>query len=249
MKKTRANKNNPNTPKNNSKIEKIYYVVIGLLLVILGGLVIFIFANQDDVVTDEEPNGDPESGMVSETDEDNTDEDTATEEGTDEEPAEEDTEEAADEETADQDVDTEAEEATEEAEDEPEENVEDETDEAAEEETEEPAETDEPEEEAADEPSDADINADAPLNDSYNINFSDGSSDRNAIAQNASAVSGISQGDMITWWVGNDGPGRAFTVVSDSGRNTVYRVYLQYGEGEWHITAAEELDSVPSEYR
>ncbi|MDZ7835921.1 MAG: DUF1510 family protein [Alkalibacterium sp.] len=87
------------------------------------------------------------------------------------------------------------------------------------------------------------------MNESYNINFGDGSSDRNAIAQNASAVSGLNQNDMITWWVGNNGPGRAFTVVSDSGRNNVHRVYMQYGDGQWHVTSAEELDGVPAEYR
>ena len=65
------------------------------------------------------------------------------------------------------------------------------------------------------EDTEADVESDAPLDESYNISFGDNSGDRAAIAQNASAVSGISQGNMITWWVGNNGPGRTFTVVSD----------------------------------
>lgn len=254
MKKTRAGQNTPKKPKNSGKIEKIYYVVIGLLIVILGGLVIFIFSNRDDALTEGDQDATPDSELITDNgEEDDTEEepeedtetpaeDEETEEETEEpvEEPEEDTESEETDEDAETDADTDSETDTEEeaeTEDEPEEEV-DETDEAAEEDT-----TDE------DEADDADINAEAPLDESYNINFGEGSSDRNAIASNASAVSGISQGSMITWWVGNNGPGRAFTIVSDSGRNTVYRVELQYGEGSWHVTSAQELDGVPAEYR
>ncbi|MER2064654.1 MAG: DUF1510 family protein, partial [Alkalibacterium sp.] len=192
-------------------------------------------------------NGSPETEIASDTDEDEAD--TETEDDTEEDPVDEtDEDEAADADT-DSDTETETDEGDEEAdtEDEPEEEVEEETD--TEEEPEEDIEEETDDETAEEDTVDTNINADAPLNESYNINFGDGSADRNAIAQYASSVSGINQGDMITWWVGNNGPGRAFTVVSDSGRNTVYRVYLQYGEGEWHVTSAEELDGVPSQYR
>ena len=247
MNKTRAGKNNPKKPKNPGKIEKIYYVVIALLIVILGGLVIFIFSNRDDAVTEGDQDTTPDSELITDSgEEDETEEEPADETPAEDEEADEETEESADEtedpdthtdEDSETDADTADTEEDTEVEDEPEEEV-DETDEAAEEDT-----TDE------DEADDADINAEAPLDESYNINFGEGSSDRNAIAQNASAVSGISQSSMITWWVGNNGPGRAFTIVSDSGRNTVYRVELQYGEGSWHVTSAQELDGVPAEYR
>ncbi|MFO8068557.1 MAG: DUF1510 family protein [Alkalibacterium sp.] len=242
MKKTRANKNTPNKPKGSPKIEKIYYIVIGLLIVILGGLVIFIFSNRDDVVTEGDQDSSPETEIVTDTEEDDeTGEETDTTDPESDQ-ADEDNTEESDQEAADQDEDTESEVTEEEA-------VTEEEPEEAEEEPEETEETPDEDDSAEEETSEAEINTDAPLDESHTMNFNDGSSDRIAVDQNASAVTGIDQNDMTTWWVGNNGLGRAFTVVSDSGQNNVYRVDLQYGEGEWHVTGVEELDGVPNEYR
>ncbi|OJF94044.1 DUF1510 family protein [Alkalibacterium sp. 20] len=242
MKKTRAGKNTTDKPEGSRKIEKIYYIVIGLLIVILGGLVIFIVSNRDDALTEGDQDSSSETEIITDTeDEDETDledeaetEESDQDEDTDPEVTEEDEEADTEEEDTESDVDTEEEAETEE---EPEEEPE---------ETEETPDEDDSDEEEA---SEAGINPDAPLDESYTMNFNDGTSDRNAVDQNASAVTGINQNDMTTWWVGNNGLGRAFTVVSDSGRNNVYRVDLQYGEGEWHVTGVQELDGVPAEYR
>ncbi|MDZ7835919.1 MAG: hypothetical protein U5K84_11950 [Alkalibacterium sp.] len=75
MKKTRTNKNKPNPPKGSNKIEKIYYVVIALLVVILGGLVFFIFANQDDAITEGDLDTAPDTEIVDDADEEETTED------------------------------------------------------------------------------------------------------------------------------------------------------------------------------
>ncbi|WP_423189249.1 DUF1510 family protein [Alkalibacterium sp. f15] len=245
MKKTRAGKNTTDKTKGSPKIEKIYYIVIGLLIVILGGLVIFIVSNRDDALTEGDQDSSPETEIVTDTEEEDE-----TEDEPDETDSESDLEEET--ETEESDEDTETEVAEEEEDTESDADTEEEPEEEPEDTEEEPEETeDTPEEDDSDEEeaSEAGINPDAPLDESYTMNFNDGTSDRNAVDQNASAVTGINQNDMTTWWVGNNGLGRAFTVVSDSGRNNVYRVDLQYGEGEWHVTGVQELDGVPAEYR
>lgn len=93
------------------------------------------------------------------------------------------------------------------------------------------------------------INDNAPLDESHATNFGEGSADRVAIANLVSSVTGLDQTSMITWRVGNNGPGRVFAIMSDRGQNEVYRTFLQYGEGEWHVTEYEELPEVPAEFR
>lgn len=202
----------------NSKLEKIYYIVIGVLVLILLSLVIFIFANRGNGTDEISENPTPGSEEVAtDTDEQEPEEEI--------EPGDDATEE--EEETTD-DVDSEEEETdTEDSETDQDEEDTEEDDQESEEEY--------------------DVVDDAPHDSDYVPDYSDGSSDRNAIAQAASSVTGISQGDMTTWWVGNDGPGRVQTTISDSDQSDVYTVYLQYGDGQWHVTNVQELSSVPSE--
>lgn len=214
--------------KGNSKLERIYYIVIGILLIVLLGLIVFIFSDRGGNTTDISENPSPGSDLVNDTEED-------TEEDPEEEsPAETDAEE--DTETEENDVV-----------DEEEENGEETSEDL--EETDEDQEVSEEEQNSQDEENDTDeeyeVAEDAPLDTSYSTDFSDGSSDRAAIAQAISQTTGLNQNDMIEWWVGNNGPGRVEATVSSSDRSQIYRVLLQYGEGSWHVTNVEELSELP----
>jgi UPF0716 family protein affecting phage T7 exclusion len=221
MKNNRSNntRSGRNTSPNN-KLDRIYYIVIGILLVILLGLVLFIFLNRDSNTADLSENPTPGSEVATETNE--------TEDGTEEQVEDEQVNDEEQEETVDQD---------EEQEEQPDE----------EEDT-----NDEEEADGESEDSDSEefeVTEDAPHDSNYVPDYNSGSADRTAIDQATSSVTGLNQGDMTTWWVGNDGPGRVFTVVSDSNQNDVYRVVLQYGEGQWHVINVQELSGVPSEYQ
>ncbi|SDJ61099.1 YrrS family protein [Alkalibacterium thalassium] len=226
MKQTRTNRKNntPNTPKGpkNNTPEKIYYGIIAVLLVVLIGIMAFIFMNRESAVDFDADNGTPDSEFLTDTeDEDEVD--------VEEEPAEEDQNNNGEEEASDTD----------------EEPVDDSDDETAED-TE--VDSEEEEENTSDETS-YEVTENAPLDETHNTNYSEGSSDRVAIANAVSSVTGLNQSDMITWRVGNNGPGQVFAVMSDSGRNDVYRVLLQFGDGQWHVTSVEELAEVPAEFR
>lgn len=234
MKQTRTSRKNginstePNKdkkPKGNGP-EKIYYAIIAVLLVILVGIMVFIFMNRDTGVNLNADNGTPDSEVLTDLDEEED-----AEEETDTEDVEEDTEEEAD----NQETENEEEET-------------DQPDEDADTEEDSPADTEEDSEEDT-EDTEFEVTDSAPLDESYNVNYGEGSSDRVAIANAVSTVTGLDQSSMITWRVGNNGPGRVFAIMSDRGQDNVYRVFLQYGEGQWHVTEVEELSAVPAEYR
>lgn len=226
MKQTRINRKNntPNTPKGpkNNTPEKIYYGIIAVLLVVLIGIMAFIFMNRESAVDFDADNGTPDSEFFTDTEDEDEDD-------VEEEPAEEDQNNNGEEEASDSD----------------EEPVDDSDDETAED-TE--VDSEEEEENTSDETS-YEVTENAPLDETHNTNYSEGSSDRVAIANAVSSVTGLNQSDMITWRVGNNGPGQVFAVMSDSGRNDVYRVLLQFGDGQWHVTSVEELPEVPAEFR
>ncbi|GAA0354095.1 hypothetical protein GCM10008932_03900 [Alkalibacterium iburiense] len=231
MRRTRSTHNQPKKPNQNNN-EKIYYIIIGILLVVLLAIVIFIFLNRDTATDLDESNLEPETTEIVDVEEsEDTEEDTETQNETDDSETEDETETDTDSDT-EEDTDEVAEEA------------EPETDE-----TEEEADTDEEtEDDTAETDSDYEVTEDAPLDESHQVDYADGSSDRVAIANAASAVTGINSSEMITNWVGNDGPGRIFTIVSNTSQSQVYRLTMQYGEGQWHVTGVQELDSVPSEF-
>ncbi len=238
MKQTRANRKKakraantpdstePNGPEKSGKSnpEKIYYSIIAILLVVLVGIMVFIFMNRDTGVDLNADNESPGSDIVTDLDEEE----------------EEETE-------SDEDVDADVDEETDSADTE-EEPADDE--EAGEDQPDEETDTEDDQEETEEESeSDVEVTENAPLDESYTVNYNEGSGDRVAIANAVSSVTGLNQSDMITWRVGNDGPGRVFAVTSDSGRSNVYRVLLQYGDGQWHVTSVEELADVPAEFR
>ncbi|GEN50731.1 YrrS family protein [Alkalibacterium pelagium] len=238
MKQTRTNRknNSPNTPKGpkNNTPEKIYYGIIAVLLVVLIGIMVFIFMNRESAVDFDADTGTPDSEILTDTEEEDEEEVDPEEEPDDEDDVEE--------EPAEEDQNGNGEEEATDTDEEPGDDSDDETAEETEDETE------EDEEDTSDETS-FEVTEDAPLDESHNTNYSEGSSDRVAIANAVSSVTGLNQSDMITWRVGNNGPGQVFAVMSDSGRNDVYRVLLQFGDGQWHVTSVEELAEVPAEFR
>lgn len=231
MKQTRTNRRNPNSGKEPSnQSEKVYYIIIGVLLVVLLGIVFYIFANRDSAVTIEEGNLEPETEIAGDSANDD-DEETETDTQEDVESGEETEDETDTDEATSEEETTEGETETE---DETESDTQENSEDSSEDESEDTATL---------------VNENAPLDESYVPNYNSGSADRVAISNAVTSVTSLDGSDMITWWVGNDGPGRVFTIVSNSAQSDVYRVNLQYGEGQWHVTGVQELSDVPSEYR
>lgn len=197
-------------------LSKIYYWIIGILFLILVGLVVFIFTRNGDDVKLADDNDEP--ALVQDAD------NAADEEATTEEPENESTSE----EVSSNEESTEADESA----------VEEET-----EDTEEAEETEDAEDIAIGESTT--VTEDAPHDPSHTTNYNDGSADRVAIKNQVMQATGLGN-DLIEWWIGNDGPGRVTATVSNPDRSRIYRVYLQYGDGNWHVTDYERLDSVPN---
>lgn len=105
--------------------------------------------------------------------------------------------------------------------------------------TEEPEEQEEQEEQAT-------VNDDAPYNPNHAVDFSDGSADRLAIKEKIIQLTDL-ESDLTEHWVGNDGPGRVTAVAYNPDQSKIYRVFLQYGDGEWHATNYERLNSIPDD--
>jgi len=77
--------------------------------------------------------------------------------------------------------------------------------------------------------------------------YSDGSADRNEIKQAIAAVTGISSDNMIEWWIGNAGDQQVTATVSDTQKETIARVQLNWVDGEgWQVTLVEELNEIPN---
>lgn len=106
----------------------------------------------------------------------------------------------------------------------------------------------ETEEESTDElqPGDSSVvNEDAPHDPDHATDYNDGSADRVAIKNEIIAATGLND-DLIEWWVGNDGPGRVEATVSSRDQSEIYQVYLQYGDGNWHVLNYERINSIPN---
>lgn len=197
-------------------ISNVYYIVIGILFLILIGLIIFIFSRGgDDVnlgdnniedpvenVQPDEPTEDPSETENPDTNEtDPVDEEAA------------DTEDSATEPDADTNEETQEEE---------------------------PAADENANTEDLDEGETETVNSDAPHDASHSVDYNSGSADRVAIRSQIMQATGLGS-DLIEWWIGNDGPGRVKATVSDNANTTYYDVYLQYGDGNWHVTSFQRV--------
>lgn len=214
----KTQKNVPKDEKN--KLNKVYYWIIGILFLILFLLVIYIFAKSGDNVdlSDEEDT----TSIVQEEELDVKEKPSA--DLTKDENAEEETEQEDTDDT-EQEQEAEPEENKKENEQEDEEDTEDVEEEATEDED--------------------NMNEDAPLDTNHDVNYNNGSADRIAIKKKVMQATGLGN-DLIESWVGNNGPGRVTADVYSSDKSDIYRVYLQYGDGEWHVTSYDNLSSIPS---
>ena len=79
------------------------------------------------------------------------------------------------------------------------------------------------------------INENPPHDPNHATDYNAGSADRLEIRDKVQTVTGIEEGDLIENWIGNDGPGRVEATVTEASTGQQYVVYLQYGEGEWHV--------------
>lgn len=107
------------------------------------------------------------------------------------------------------------------------------------------------EEESEDETEEEDeqtiVNEDAPYDSDHAIDFNGGSADRIAIKEKIIEATGLGN-DLIEYWVGNNGPGRVSATVASPDQSEIYEVKLQYGDGEWHVTNYNSLDSLPDNF-
>lgn len=194
---------------------KIYYWVIGILFLILLLLIFFIFSRSGGNIN---LNSD-DNGSSSVSDIENV-EDTETEDQTDKTEGSE----TIEEEPAEDNTDNEDESDNEE-------NSEEDTDEGDQADDVEPGES-------------TVIDDSAPHDSSHAIDYNDGSADRVAIKNQIMEATGLGS-DLTEWWVGENGPGRVEATVTNPSQSEIYRVYLQYGDGNWHVTSYERLNSNP----
>lgn len=80
----------------------------------------------------------------------------------------------------------------------------------------------------------------------HTTNYSEGSQDRIEIKRASSVATGISEGDMIEWWVGNAGDQQVETTISNSAQTVTYRVLLRWVDNQgWQPMQVEELSDNP----
>ncbi|SFF53016.1 Protein of unknown function [Halobacillus alkaliphilus] len=67
----------------------------------------------------------------------------------------------------------------------------------------------------------------------HNISYNKDSQDWNELIKAVSKATGLSEDNMITWWVGNGGsPQKAEATVSNKEKTEHYRVFIQWVDGE-----------------
>ena len=77
-------------------------------------------------------------------------------------------------------------------------------------------------------------------------NYSEGSQDRIEIKRATSVATGLSENDMIEWWVGNAGDQQVETTVSNKDQTDTYRVVLKWVDGQgWQPLEVEKLSDNP----
>ena len=80
----------------------------------------------------------------------------------------------------------------------------------------------------------------------HKTNFSNGSQDRKEIKSAVSNATGLNEGDMIEWWVGNAGNKQVEATVSNKSQSKTYRVSLKWVDGKgWQPTQVENVKSNP----
>ncbi|MGI8316059.1 YrrS family protein [Halobacillus mangrovi] len=82
---------------------------------------------------------------------------------------------------------------------------------------------------------------------SHSILYKEGTQDWEELEQAARNATGLSEGDMITWFIGNNNsPTKAKATVSNKAKTENYRVYIEWVDGKgYKPTQVEVLNSNP----
>lgn len=233
MKRNHSKQSRSEKKPSENKFDKIYYVVIAILVFILLALLTYVFIIRDNDSNQISNNISPNTELNSKPEQNTSKENVQTPT----EDAQKESEDAIQEETSEADSeDPEAEESpTEEKNDSEVSNVEE-------------AESDDPLVERVYTGKWTPIGTEQ--SGEHVTNFNEGSQDRVEINQAVTSVTGLDSGNIIEWWIAGDGPNRVEATVSNENKTEVYRVYLQFiKEKGWQPTRVEELSKVPDEYQ
>lgn len=186
---------------NRNGLNKVYYIVIGVLFLILLGLIIFLFTREDNDINLE---NEDEASLIEDATENAVE--------TPEEVTEDTTEDSADNQTDEETVPDE---------DTPEEN----------------------DDSTAEEGETVVVDEDAPYDPSHDVNYNEGSADLTEITEQAMSATGLD--NLTQWWIEYDGPAQVVATIANTSQSEFYDVYLQYGDGTWHVTRYERLANNP----
>ncbi|MBP2077518.1 YrrS family protein [Oceanobacillus polygoni] len=76
----------------------------------------------------------------------------------------------------------------------------------------------------------------------HTTSFEGGSQDRIEMRRAITQATGLSEDNMVEWWIGNGGDQKAVATVSDTAETEVYRVFLSWVDNEgWQPTKVEIL--------
>lgn len=80
----------------------------------------------------------------------------------------------------------------------------------------------------------------------HTTTYDTGSKDRIEIKEALVMVTGLEEDNLIEHWIGRGGEGKVIATVSDNDHEEIYKVYLQWIDGEgWQPTKYEELKHYP----
>lgn len=73
-------------------------------------------------------------------------------------------------------------------------------------------------------------------------NYNDGSADRIEIKRATAKVTGVSEDDMVEYWIGNDGEQRVTATIMQLSSGKYFKTYLTWNDGKgWQVTRYDEI--------
>lgn len=75
--------------------------------------------------------------------------------------------------------------------------------------------------------------------------YNDGSADRIEIKRAVSQATGVSEDDMVEYWIGNDGEQRVTATIMQLSSGKYFKTYLTWNDGKgWQVTRYDEIRDV-----
>lgn len=73
-------------------------------------------------------------------------------------------------------------------------------------------------------------------------NYNDGSADRIEIKRATAQATGVSEDDMVEYWIGNDGEQRVTATIMQLSSGKYFKTYLTWNDGKgWQVTRFDEV--------